>query len=50
MKQPKNKPAADLYPGASIDKADREKVDPKLVKQETRILNDNPRDNDNKMP
>lgn len=33
------------YPGMAVDVADKEKVDPKMVKQRTKTLNDNPRDN-----
>lgn len=33
---------ADIYPGAATDIADDEKVDAKLVEQETKLLNDNP--------
>lgn len=38
------------FPGAATDKADKEKVDTELVKQATRELNNNPRNNDNRMP
>lgn len=31
------------YPGAETDNADDNKVDKRLVEQETRILNNNPR-------
>lgn len=34
------------YPGAGTDKADNNKVTPKLVKEETKDLNNNPRNND----
>ena len=34
------------YPGAEIDKADKDKVDSRLVKEETKDLNNNPRNND----
>lgn len=52
MKHSQNttKPADEIYPGATVDNADKDTVDPKLVKQETKNLNNNPRDNDNKMP
>mgnify|MGYP000688819339 CR=1 FL=1 len=53
MKHTKNKAAEKPlqdYPGAAVDSADRDKTNPRLVKQETRILNNNPRDTDNKMP
>ncbi|MDE5809707.1 MAG: hypothetical protein K2K88_03570 [Muribaculaceae bacterium] len=35
----------DFYIGESIDSADKNKVDPELVKERTQTLNDNPRDN-----
>ncbi|MDO5395221.1 MAG: hypothetical protein Q4F07_04575 [Bacteroidales bacterium] len=35
----------DEYPGAEINVADNEKISPKLVKERTKSLNDNPRDN-----
>jgi len=38
------------YPGTAIDKADNDKTDPRLVKQEIHELNNNPRDTDNHMP
>lgn len=31
------------YPGAAIDVADKDKVDPALVKERTATINDNPR-------
>lgn len=34
------------YRGVDINKADDNKVDPELVKQETKELNNNPRNND----
>ena len=34
------------YPGVDIDKSVDEKVTPKMVKQETKELNNNPRNND----
>lgn len=37
-------------PGAAVDKADKEDVTPKMVDQETCLLNNNPRTSDNKMP
>lgn len=37
---------ADVLPGAATDIADGEKVDPEMVKEEVKELNDNPRDND----
>lgn len=40
----------EIFPGATVDNADKNTVDTKLVRQETKILNNNPRDNDNKMP
>lgn len=40
-----SKPATD-YRGVNVDKADDNKVDPKLVEQETCELNNNPRNND----
>lgn len=33
------------YAGASTDAADGNRVDPKAVRQETRMLNNNPRNN-----
>lgn len=33
------------YPGMAVDVADKEKVDPKMVKQRTKTLNDNPIEN-----
>ena len=48
--QKSSKPADEIYPGATVDNADKDTVDPTLVKQETKILNNNPRDNDIKMP
>lgn len=41
---------ADLYPGANTDKADKGKVTKKEVRQEVRILNNNPRITDIDMP
>ena len=38
--------AIDHFPGASGDKADDGKVDPCLVKQDTKMLNNNPRNSD----
>lgn len=38
--------AIDYIPGAATGVADDEKVDPSLVKQETRMLNNNPRNTD----
>ncbi len=35
----------DVYAGVETNVADNGKVDPKMVKAETRELNDNPRDN-----
>lgn len=32
------------YPGAAIDSADKEEVDSALVKERTKTLNNNPRD------
>ncbi|MDE6371628.1 MAG: hypothetical protein K2K92_09085 [Duncaniella sp.] len=37
--------AADMYPGAAVDQAYDEKVTPKEVIEETKELNDNPRNN-----
>lgn len=37
---------ADVLPGAATDIADNEKVDPEMVKEDVKELNDNPRDND----
>lgn len=37
-------------PGAAIDDADKEQVDKCRVEQETRTLNNNPRNNDTAMP
>lgn len=36
---------AGLYPGVAINQADDKEVDPKLVKERTRTLNNNPRNN-----
>ena len=33
------------YPDMAVDVADMEKVDPKMVKQRTKTLNDNPIEN-----
>ena len=33
------------YTGMAVDVADKEKVDPKMVKQRTKTLNDNPIEN-----
>lgn len=38
--------AIDHFPGVSEDKADDGKVDPDLVKQDTKMLNNNPRNSD----
>lgn len=38
------------YPGLETDRADDEKTTPAEVKQEVRILNNNPRNTDMKMP
>ncbi len=38
--------AADTLPGAAADIADNEKVDPEMVKDDVKELNNNPRDND----
>lgn len=38
--------AQQKYPGVETDNADNDKVDPKLVKEETKELNNNPRNND----
>lgn len=37
--------AQENYPGAAIDRADDDKVDAELVKERTRTLNCNPRNN-----
>lgn len=37
---------ADKYEGVDIDRADKDKVTSKLVDQETRMLNNNPRNSD----
>ncbi len=37
--------AADRYPGVAVDHDDHNDVDPKLVKERTRTLNNNPRNN-----
>ena len=37
--------AADRYPGASIDIADNEKVDSKLVRDRVKTENNNPQNN-----
>lgn len=34
------------FPGVAIDCADDEKVDPRLIKERTKTLNNNPRDTD----
>lgn len=36
---------ADRFPGAAIDYADSERVDPEMVKRDVKNLNDNPRNN-----
>lgn len=36
----------DKYEGVDIDRADKDKVTSKLVDQETRMLNNNPRNTD----
>ena len=33
------------YPDMAVDVADKEKVDPKMMKQRTKTLNDNPIEN-----
>lgn len=38
--------ANDIYPGATIDTADDERDTERLIKERTRTLDDNPRDND----
>ena len=38
--------AANIFPGVSVDIADDEKVSNKLVKERTKTLNNNPRNND----
>lgn len=42
----KVKPAEKDYRGADVDKADNDKTDARLVKEDVRDLNNNPRDND----
>lgn len=37
---------SDKYEGVDIDRADKDKVTGKLVDQETRMLNNNPRNSD----
>ena len=37
--------AQQIYPGVDTDSADKGKVDPKLVKEEIKELNNNPRNN-----
>ena len=37
---------ADIMPGVQTEIADKDKVDKKAVKQEVRILNNNPRNDD----
>lgn len=37
---------AEAYPGTAVDIADDEKVTPEMVKQQTKILDNNPRNND----
>lgn len=39
--------SADQFPGVAIDIADNEKVTPSTVKERTRTLNNNPRNNGN---
>ena len=39
-------PKTDKYEGVNIDRADTDKVTSKLVDQETRMLNNNPRNSD----
>lgn len=36
------KKPVDKYPGVAVDKADDDKVNPCLVRQDTKILNNNP--------
>ncbi len=45
MNKPATKPANE-YPGVDVNNGDDNKVDKKLVKQEIRELNNNPRNND----
>ena len=40
-----NSDDSDKYPGVDINKGDKDKVNPKLVKQWTEELNNNPRNN-----
>ncbi|MDE6282396.1 MAG: hypothetical protein K2L97_00225 [Muribaculaceae bacterium] len=42
--------AIDHLPGAAVDAADKNKVDNCEVKQDTRMLNNNPRNTDIEMP
>lgn len=41
---------ADIYPGVATDIADNEKANKAEVKQDVKELNNNPRNNDVKMP
>ncbi len=38
--------AEQQFPGADVNKADKDKVSEKMVRDETRDLNNNPRNND----
>lgn len=42
--------AIDHFPGVTENRADDGEVDPKLVKQDTKMLNNNPRNSDQQMP
>lgn len=44
------KNAQEDLPGAAINEADGNKVDEALVEERTKTLNNNPRNNDDKMP
>lgn len=50
MNEDKEKKAEELYPGVATDVADDEKSTPKEVREETCMLNNNPRNSDDKMP
>ncbi|MBD5322761.1 MAG: hypothetical protein K2G27_00885 [Duncaniella sp.] len=45
MEKNKDIKAQQVYPGAGTDQADNGKVDPKLVKEDIKDLNNNPRNN-----
>ena len=50
MKKTKMQHPADYYPGVSADIADDNKTDKKDVKQDIKLLNNNPRNTDMHMP